>query len=70
MSHSLKVGDRVRVSGRYQGEDYQPGDKDTVSWVPPTTAGVAPTHYHVMMDMAGPAATTVMFAPDEIESDV
>ena len=68
MSHSLKVSDRVRVSERYQGEDYRPGDKGTVSWVPKTAAGVAPPHYHVLMDTN--EGTSAMFAPDEIEPDV
>jgi hypothetical protein len=70
MFHELKVGDRVRVSGHYRGEDYQPGDQGTVSWVPKTPPGGVPTPYHVLMDAAGPFATTVICSANEIEPDV
>ena len=70
MFHELQVGDRVRVSVHYRGEDYQPGDKGTVSWVPKAPPGGAPAYYHVLMDADGPDATTVMFTPSEIEPEV
>jgi hypothetical protein len=69
-THALQPGDRVRVTAHYHGKVYQPGDKGTVSWVARTAPGLAPVHYHVTMDKNGPAGTSVLFAEDEIESDV
>jgi hypothetical protein len=70
MFHELKVGDRVRVSVHYRGEEYQPGDKGTVSGVPKEPPGGAPLRYHVLMDSDGPAGTSVIFAAGEIEPDM
>jgi hypothetical protein len=69
MNHVLKVGDRVRVSVRYRGEDFRPGDQGTVSWVPKAPPGCAPLGYHVAMDKKGPGGTSVIFTADEIEPD-
>jgi hypothetical protein len=70
MSHVLKVGDRVRVTERYPGEDFRPGDQGTVSWVPKAPPGGVPLGYHVTMDKKGPEGTSVIFAAAEIEPDV
>jgi hypothetical protein len=41
MPRELKVGDRVRVTARYGGKDYQPGDQGTVSQGPSASPGAA-----------------------------
>jgi hypothetical protein len=64
------LGDRVRVTAHYRGEVYQPGDQGTVSWVPKTPPGGAPTPYHVSMDKCGREGTSVIFLASDIEPDL
>jgi hypothetical protein len=60
----------VRLTEHYRGPYFQPGDKGTVSWVPPAAPGEDPVHYHVRMDKGVPAGTSAIFAAAEIEPDV
>ena len=67
MSQPLKVGDRVRVLGASHESGYRYGYRGTVHRVDETPHG---SRYHVAMDKAGGAGTTVIFAAAEIEPDV
>ena len=67
MSKPLKVGDRVRVLGASHESGYRYGDRGTVHRVDETPHG---SRYHVAMDKAGGAGTTVIFATAEIEPEV
>jgi hypothetical protein len=70
MSQPLKPGDRVRVTHRYRGNEYQPGDKRIIWSGPKLSADGTLRYYHVAMDGPGPAGTTAILTEDEIEPDV
>jgi hypothetical protein len=69
MSREWKPGDRVRVTARYRGEYYPPGDKGTVALGPMDSAG-GTRCYFVAMDQGGTAGKMILFTEDEIEPDV
>jgi hypothetical protein len=66
ISQTLRVGDRVRVTGENRIPGFRPDDKGTVFGVYTIPDGAC---YRVAMDRDGPSARTVIFAEEEIEAD-
>jgi hypothetical protein len=69
-THELKPGDRVRVTRRYRGAAYQPGDKGTIWRGPQISAGGTVRYFYVTMDKDAPIHTTPYFTDEEIEPDM
>jgi hypothetical protein len=69
MSGALKVGDRVRVTGRNRLAYFQPGDKGTVLRFS-ESAVTGERYYVVAMDIDDPTASGALFYESEIEPDV
>jgi hypothetical protein len=69
MNHSLKPGERIRVTVRNRMAGYQPGDKGMV--MREVAEGPSGTRYYVVaMDKDDAQKTGVVFSDDEIELDV
>jgi hypothetical protein len=66
MTQLLKVGDRVRLTPKYLGRQFHPGDTGTIVDVLPAAQPQVKTVYKVRLD-AGKAMRFPAFYEDELE---
>jgi len=66
MTQPLQVGDRVRLTSKYQGKQFHPGDTGTVVDVVPAASSQGTPVYRVRLD-AGHAKVHPTFHQDELE---
>ena len=66
MRQPLQVGDRVRLTPKYQGKQFHPGDTGTIVDVVPASSPQGETVYQVRLD-AGKATLFPTFHEDELE---
>ena len=66
MPQPFQVGDRVRLTPKYQGKQFHAGDTGTIVDVVPATSPQGKTVYQVRLD-AGKAMRFPTFYEDELE---
>jgi hypothetical protein len=66
MPQSLQIGDRVRLTSKYQGKHFHPGDTGTIVDVVPAASPQAPAVYQVRLDTAK-SVQFPTFHEDELE---
>jgi hypothetical protein len=66
MPQPLQVGDRVRLTHKYQGRQFHPGDTGTIVDVVPASSPQGEVVYQVRLD-AGTASLFPTFHQDELE---
>lgn len=69
MTHSLKPGDRVRITVNAARSGCQPGEKGTVL-IGPILRGDGGLYYIVTLDKGGADATSVIFKAEEVEPEL
>jgi hypothetical protein len=66
MTQPLQIGDRVRLTPKYQGTQFHPGDSGTIVDVVPAASSQGKAVYKVRLD-AGKATLPPAFREDELE---
>jgi hypothetical protein len=66
MTPPLQIGDRVRLTPKYQGTQFHPGDTGTIADVVPAASPQGQAVYRVRLD-AGKAMLFPSFHEDELE---
>ena len=66
MPQPLRIGDRVRLTPKYQGKRFHPGDTGTVVDVVPASSPQGEAVYQVRLD-AGKSTLSPTFHEDELE---
>jgi hypothetical protein len=66
MPQPLQIGDRIRLTSKYQGKHFHPGDTGTIVDVVPGSSPQAQAVYQVRLDTGKPVQSPT-FHEDKLE---